>query len=525
MYRDGARNTRARSSRDMPPLSVPKKRKPKVPTQPSRFIACPVEIQLQVLESVPKPGLVALSRVNKHLASIVQPILHREVDVNCPPLTLRCRSVPLVLVLRTLLWRPDLAQAVQHLRFDGYDFVERELNELPTTPLFDLTDEDKLKAVQFIKALDLYQGIDWAHAFLKGQVDSLVSLVVALTPNVRSLYLGEFFSVEICYLRLLLKPESYNNPGGSNVHKFEHLRHVTVDNHCATYHHIQFGFNNIYQSFFHLRMLENLSISGSFPEASRPFTITTKLEHLRCLNLKRISEAELGRILSIAPNLEDLKYTYACYPKADHFSNHSWRLDVARLSDSLEGHRLKLKSLQLLVVDNINVLDEGLDPLWPLALQGTPLKLHDFSNLRILTVPWILIAGPSKGERPSPLRYLIPKCVERLTLTDDLYQQPYWGWSGKEIQALLEEYLCDVKETKLALDAMLLVGPILSKMYKNGKFHSARQLARSASVDLKAVEMTIPESDVLRSAEERARRYGQLRQPARAQFFDLSHIL
>ncbi|KAI1046720.1 hypothetical protein LB505_006770 [Fusarium chuoi] len=496
-----------------------------MPKKPSGFLACPIEIQLQIIESVPKQGLVALSRVNKHFASIVQPILHKDVDVNCPLLTLECRSVPLVLALRTLLWRPDLAQAVQHLRFDGYDFVERELDILPTTPIFHLTDEDKLKAVQFIKALDLYQGLDWAHAFLKGQVDSLVSLVVALTPNIRSLYLGEFFSVEICYLRLLLHPESYNNPGGSNVHKFEHLRHVTVDNHCATYHHIQFSFNNIYQSFFHLRMLENLSISGSFPEASRPFTITAKLEHLRCLNLKRITEAELGRILSIAPNVEDLKYAYTCYPLADPFSINSQRLRVATLSDSLKSHRLKLKSLQLLVVDNINVLDEGLDPLWPLALQGTPIKLHDFSNLRILTVPWVLIAGPSKGERPSPLRYVIPQCVERLTLTDDMYQQPYWGWSVKEIQALLEEYLHDVKEMKLALDAMLLVGRILSKMYKNGKFQSARRLARSASVDLKAVEMTIPESDALRSAEERAHRYGQRREPVRAEFFDLSHIL
>ncbi|KAF4438253.1 DNA mismatch repair [Fusarium acutatum] len=494
----------------MPPLSVPKKRKPKTPEKPSRLLACPLEIQLHVLEFVPREGLAALSRVNKHLASIAQPVLHREVDVNCPRVSFECHAASLVLVLRTLLSRPDLAQAVQHLRFDGYDFVERRLNELPTTPIFHLTDEDKLKAVRFIKALDLYQGFDWAQAFLKGQVDSLVSLLVALTPKVRSIYLGEFFSVEICYLRLLLSPESYGNPGGSNVHKFEHLRRVTVDNHCAMYYHTRLNFNNVYQDFFHLGMLESLSISGSYAEDSQPFTISTKLEHLRCLDLKRIGEAELGRILSIAPNLKDLKYTYSRYPMTNLPAVRDQTLDMATLCSSLEGHRLKLEKFELLIVDDADVLEEEeADSLWPLPYQGSPPKLRDFSNLRTLTVPWILIAGQSKGEHPSPLRHLIPKSVVQLTLTDDLYQQPYWGWNDEEMWETVTDYLYDVKDTKAALAAMFLVGPHLSKVFNDKVLHIARQVARSAGVSLSVVELTIEERDFLRDAEERARHYGR----------------
>ncbi|KAF5557379.1 DNA mismatch repair [Fusarium phyllophilum] len=520
--RDGTSNNPSRSLRDLPPLSVPKKRKP---GGPSRLLACPIEIQLHVLEFVPKEGLVALSRVNKHLASIAQPVLHREVDVNCPRVSFQCHAAPLVLVLRTLLSRPDLAQGVQHLRFDGYDFVERRLNELPTTPIFHLTDGDKLKAVKFIKALDLYQGLDWAQGFLKGRVDCLVSLLVALTPRVRSIYLGEFFSVEICYLRMLLSPVSFGNPGGSNVHKFEHLRRVSVDNHCATYHHTRFDFSNVYQDFFRLLKLESLSISGSFPEDSQTFNIMTKLEHIRRLDLKRISAAELGRILSIAPNLKELKYNYAWYPITNMRPTRDQTLDLTTLRDSLESHRLELEKLELLVLDDGDVLDERPeDTINPFTLRGSSLKLHDFSNLHTLTAPWILIAGPSKVEHPSPLRHLIPKSVVQLTLTDDLCLQPYWEWEPEEICDMLVDYWYDLRDTKTALAAIFIVGPLISKMFNEDELYIARRLARSAGVDLFIDELSINKRDALRDAEERARRYGQLREPARPQVFDSSHM-
>ncbi|KAF5243792.1 hypothetical protein FANTH_7986 [Fusarium anthophilum] len=507
--RDGTWNIPSRPSRDLPPLYVPKKRKPKMSERPSRLLACPIEIQLHVLEFVPREGLVALSRVNKHLASIAQPVLHRELDVNCPRVNFERHSAPLVLVLRTLLSRPDLAQAVQHLRFDGYDFVERRVNQLPTTPVFHLSDDDKLKAVQFIKGLDLYQGLDWAKAFLKGQVDSLVSLLVALTPKVRSIYLGEFFSVEICYLRMLLSPESFGTPGGSNVHKFEHLRHVIVDNHCATYHHTLFDFNNVYQDFFRLRMLESLAISGSFPENSQPFTISTKLEHLRCLELKRIGETELGRILSIAPNLKALKYIYAYYPLKNIDSTHEQTLDMETLCSSLEGHRQKLEKLELLALDDGDVLAEESDiTCWPLTLQGPFLKMHDFSNLCTLTAPWIFIAGPSKGEHPSPLHHLIPRSVVQLALTDDLCLQLYWDWDPLEVWDMITDYWHDLKDTKTALATMFLVGPLFAPLFMEDELHNARQLAGSAGVDFWPVEQTIHNYNELQDAEERARRYG-----------------
>jgi hypothetical protein len=464
------------------------------------------------LDFLSKEDLVALSLVNKHLANIVQPVLHREVDVSCPTGGTTGDPTPLILVVRTLLDRPDLAQAVQHLRFDGYDFPARKVDEIPITPITCLKRTDMIKALKVIHGSRLNDAIGWAKCFLGGQVDSIVALLVALTPKVRSIYLGEDFSVEIYYLRLLFDPERRITSRNSSFHKFEHLRHVTVNNYAATYYHRRLKLTNVFQSFFHLHMLEKLFISGSFPEDSRPVVASTKMNNLRCLDLKRIDEAELEQILSLAPNLTGLKYTYAWHSKASDLSNRTLTLDMSTLRDSLEGHRLKLERLELLAVDDPGVLKR--DTLWPLAIQGSPLKLHAFSNLRILLVPWIFITGPSKGAHVSPLRYVIPESVVLLSLADDLHRQPYWGWKGEDIKQMVADYLHYVKEAETALGAMYMVGPLFTDLWTDEEYFSARMLALSADVNFRAVKMTISENDECREMKERYRRYGKCRRGA-----------
>ncbi|EXL55586.1 hypothetical protein FOCG_06154 [Fusarium oxysporum f. sp. radicis-lycopersici 26381] len=489
------------------PLSIPKRRRAQTPGKLSLLLACPVEIQLSVLAFLFKEDLVALSLVNRHLANIAQPILHKEVDVSCPTRGTKGEPNPLVLVVRTLLARPDLAQAVQHLRFDGYDFPARKVDVIPTTRLTHLTRNDKGKAVELIRSSGLEDAIGWAKCFLGGQVDSIVALLVALTPRVRTIYLGEDFSVEVHYLRLLFEPQHLTALSTSSLHKFEYLRDVTVNNHAATYYHRRFDFTNVFQSFFHLHMLDRLYISGSFPEDSRPVVAGKKLEHLSRLDLKRIGEAELEQILSLAPNLTNLAYTYAWYSKTGDSSTQPLTLDLSTLRNSLEGHRLKLRWLELLAIDNTDVLKQN--TLCPLGLQGSPLKLHDFSNLRIVFIPWIFINGPSHGTHTSPLQYVIPKSVVFLSLTDDLHRQPYWGWNIKDIKRMVTDYLQYVKEAKTALTALYMVGPLLGEAWTAKESFSTRTLARSAGVRFSAVTMTVAENRESGEVKERYRRYGK----------------
>ncbi|TVY64593.1 hypothetical protein Focb16_v016310 [Fusarium oxysporum f. sp. cubense] len=472
------------------PLSIPKRRRAQTPGKLSLLLACPVEIQLSVLAFLFKEDLVALSLVNRHLANIAQPILHKEVDVSCPSRGTKGEPNPLVLVVRTLLARPDLAQAVQHLRFDGYDFPARKVDVIPTTRLTRLTRNDKGKAVELIRSSGLEDAIGWAKCFLGGQVDSIVALLVALTPRVRTIYLGEDFSVEVHYLRLLFESQHLTALNTSSLHKFEYLRDVTVNNHAATYYHRRFDFTNVFQSFFHLHMLDRLYISGSFPEDSRPVVAGKKLEHLSRLDLKRIGEAELEQILSLAPNLTNLAYTYAWHSKTGDSSTQPLTLDLSTLRNSLEGHRLKLRWLELLAIDNTDVVKQN--TLCPLGLQGSPLKLHDF----------LIFASFSFRGSSSMAR--------RMGRTPHRYNtQPYWGWNIKDIKRMVTDYLQYVKETKTALTALYMVGPLLGEAWTAKESFSTRTLARSAGVRFRAVTMTVAENRESGEVKERYRRYGK----------------
>ncbi|KAF5635108.1 DNA mismatch repair [Fusarium tjaetaba] len=502
----GRRNIPSRASLDLPPLSIPKKRAPKIPEKPWRLLDFPVEIQLTVLGLLSKNDLASLSLVNKHLAEIAQPILHREADLSCPPIRLENNFTPLLLFVRTLLNRPDLAQAVQHLHFDGYDFPRRIVDEYPTTFTASLTREDKLKALTLIHGSLLNDAVHWSKCFLAGQIDSIVALLLALTPKVKTIYLGEDFSVETDCLRLLLDPEGKSSSIYSTLHNFEHLRQVTVNNHAVSCYHRRLNFTDAYQSFFHLDKLERLSISTGFPKVPRaPLVSTKKLNNLKYLDLQRGSVAELGQILALVPNLTDLKYAFARNDKSRARSNPTKSLDLGALRESLEGHRLGLEKLELLTIDLITYGTHSVR--WAFKIQGPPLKLYDFSNLRLLTVPWIFIAGNSMAAHPTPLRYIIPESVVQLSLTDDLHQERCWGWASKDMQDMVTNYLHDVDESRTALASMYLVGPFITKILTDEQLFFTRLFARSAGIDFRAVEMTIPERDELREKNERARRY------------------
>ncbi|PNP73711.1 hypothetical protein FNYG_12901 [Fusarium nygamai] len=484
-------NIPSRASRDLPPLSIPKKRAPKMPQKPWRLLDCPVEIQLSILGLLSKKDLASLSLANKHLAEIAQPILHREADLSCPPIRLENHSTPLLLFVRTLLNRPDLAQAVQHLHFDGYDFPRRIVDEYPTTSIASLKREDKLKALTMIHGSLLNDAVHWSKCFLTGQIDSIVALLLALTPKTAA------------------DPEGKSSSKYSTLHNFEHLRQVAVNNHAASYYHRRLDFTDVYQSFFHLDKLERISISTSFSEDPRaPLVNTKKLNNLKYLDLQTGSIAELGQILSLVPNLTDLKYAFVWHRKSRHSPNPTQSLDLSALRESLEGHRLGLEKLELLTIDTTLFITYGTHSLrWAFTTQGPPLRLHDFSNLRLLTVPWIFVAGNSKGAHPTPLRYIIPESVIQLSLADDLHQEPCWGWASQDIQNMVTDYLHDVKETKTALGSMYLVGPFITKILTDEQLFFTRLFARSAGIDFRAVEMTIPENDELREKNERARRY------------------
>jgi hypothetical protein len=115
--------------------------------------------------------------------------------------------------------------------------------------------------------------------------------------------------------------------------------------------------------------------------------------------------------------------------------------------------------------------------------------------------------------------------VVQLALTDDLFLQSYWKWEPHEICEMLIDYFYDLGDTKTALAEMVLVGPLISKLENEVEFDNASRLAYSVGVDLCVDDLSIHKCDALNEADERARRYGQPREPVRPQVFGMAHML
>ncbi|KAF4337157.1 DNA mismatch repair [Fusarium beomiforme] len=476
--------------------------------KPSRLLGCPVEVQLVILSFVPKGDLVFVSRVNKHLRKVVQPLLHKELDISCPP----GNSSPLVLAIRTLLERPDLANEVQHLRLDGFDFPPRTVDVMPITPVTCLTPKRSMKkAVKVMMKSGLRYAADWATSFKRGEVDSVVSLLLVLLPKVRTIYFGEDFCIELLFMRLLLDCQGRMKPD-STLHGFEHLRHVTVRNQMATHYHDGLNFADTFRSFFHFSGLETLTISGDYPEDMMHREVMTfePMRRLRSLDLTRISEGELDQILALAPNLKKLRYTYAWHPRRedeDYSRARTLSLNLTTLRKSLECHRTQLEHLDLMLVDDTKVRQRA---IWNILLCDGPLNLHDFSSLRTLTIPWMFLAEPPFGPHTLPLRYNVPDTVETLTLVDALvFQERYWTtWDKRVVKKMVVDYLHHAQDSKTSLRKLFMVGHGFGRIWSEDEDFETYELARSAGIRFDTSSMTPTEVDNALEVFERMRRYG-----------------
>ncbi|KAF9771232.1 hypothetical protein IL306_011150 [Fusarium sp. DS 682] len=475
-------------------------------SKPSRLLDCPVEVQLVILSFLPKEDLVFMCLMNKHLRNITQPLLHKELDISCPP----GNPTPLILIIRTLLERPDLADEVQDLRLDGYAFPPRRVDCMPITPVISLTLKGNMKkAIDFMINSGLQFADVWAADFEKGQIDSVVTLLLALLPKVRKIFFGEDFCVELHFIRLLLDSQRRIKPN-SKLHKFEHLRHVTVRNEMATHYHHHLDFADSFRSFFHLSGLETLTISGDFPEnlSRRQLMTFAPMMRLGHLGLTRIGEAELEQILPLGPNLKSLRYTYTWHPRNVDFHAQTLTLNLNTLRNSLECHRRQLERLNIVATDDTRVRDH--DVIWPLGLQGGPLNLHDFSSLRTLSVPWMFLTGPSKGDHTLALRYSVPKTVVTLCLTEDLHRQMYWAWNENDIKNMVTDYLHYVKTAKTALRMMCMTGQLFVRIWSREEEAETQKLAHSANVGFGISKLTPTECHEKLVVLERKRRFGKM---------------
>ncbi|KAH0598239.1 hypothetical protein MHUMG1_03534 [Metarhizium humberi] len=238
---------------------------------------------------------------------MAEPLVYSTIEI-----TWALRSTPpAMLLLPTILDRPDLASHVRTLRLQGDGFENHpEVREPPAFPASPLLLD---KATKFIQSTGVPFAKSWIGELQLGTVDAIVAALLASMPNLRTLYLGPNFTIKSqlwggVLRRALCQPKEYQLP------TFTQLRHVTSEYRAKECHHRDIANTADVLPFFYLPNVEHLSVSIDNPAQFAWPSDPPAPSSIVSLDLYRLRESRLAPVLSVLRGLQKLHWKdYSAY--------------------------------------------------------------------------------------------------------------------------------------------------------------------------------------------------------------------
>ncbi|CAG9981246.1 unnamed protein product [Clonostachys byssicola] len=402
----------------------------------------PVEIANHILGFVPTSDLLNLCLTKRSLRTAAEPFLYSTIRLGEYDTT--PRIVPL---LRTLLQRPELWDYIENVYMDGSGFLGHVFRALDLNSV-DIPVEQCLDAIKKTKVpyTDL-----WIAKLNSSEtsLEALYAVFLAGLSNSKRLALTGHFINKREIIGKVIQSKALGEFGLS---KLEQLREVKYDKFVDN---VENKNNKIFPdviSLFYLPSLTSIEAWVPNPPVFEWPAGEPNLDHLTSLNLTRLSEDNLGKILALTRNLKSLTWTRN-WDQTDDPGN-TMELNFENIIERLSLVRGTLEELRIRLEIRPDFKPE-------LNVTGSLAGLAGFRGLTYLEVPFISLAG--FGETPLPIEDSVPPSVKTLALSDDLllnsavrWQQPYFEEHridyapavaiGEHIEAL-----CDNIPTQLPL--------------------------------------------------------------------------
>ncbi|KAH7114168.1 hypothetical protein B0J13DRAFT_240874 [Dactylonectria estremocensis] len=393
-----------------------------------RLLDCPREIAHAILGLVKPADLYWLCLVNQGLRTLAEPLLYSIVDWNWK---LKQPQPPITLLLRSLLHRPELSQLVQSLVIDGNWFASSEFSP----PKLAITALDMDKVGRFIQGTRVPFAEDWINEVRAGTFDAIATVLVSQLSNITHLHLGPNVVKHSKFFGMLLR-SAVCPPLGSELPRFEQLRHVTYDRFVEHEHDKMVPNPADALSLFYLPVIEHISASIRDPKVFSWPTSRPDPSTITSLDIRGLREPHLGQLLSATKSLKKLHWEWHYAPflkRRDKFNTPIINLD--HIVDVLSNVRETLTELSLMGSEGMD--DGGNYP--PLGVEGSFGGIVDFRRIERLQVPLVFLVGFSP-ETTDRLEHAMPPNVESVTITDDLNWDDY-EWEDKHILQMIELWM------------------------------------------------------------------------------------
>ncbi|KAK7430495.1 hypothetical protein QQZ08_003014 [Neonectria magnoliae] len=406
----------------------------------SPLLSSPTDILRLILASLSSSTLHKLCLVHTDLRSLAERFLYASIHWTWT----ESQTPPIILLLRSILRRPELAAFIQNLTLNGATFERNQHHSRRESPKLLVAEEDLDGLVRCIERIDVPYGDLWIQEMRAGSMNAFVALLLSQLPDLRSLHLGKNFTRETLLVGMMLRSALCDKPTNHCLPSYEHLKdvsiaHFTLGIDIGRYTH----FRNIADvlPLFYLPSVERITASVDNPVTfAWPAAHPPSLSKLTSMNLAMIREGNLGQVLSAASGLQKLRWDW-CYREdlRDRFVTDA--IDLDRIATDLSHVRNTLAELTISAASDM-VRAEPEFP--PLRITGQFNAFRNLTALKRLEVPLPFLLGfsPSRPDMKL-LSDVLPPNIEFLTITDDLYLQQEWEWRDVHLLQVLRSWLQD----------------------------------------------------------------------------------
>lgn len=376
----------------------------------------PAEVQLGIAGLLPLCDLSALSMTSRGLRHVVEPLIYSSIRMKW---TLQDHP-GIMLLLRTILERPELGSHVRRLKLDGEGFLQPSRQWIPQNPAalpnIVLLQVEKLSRVADPAGVEGNTS-SWVHDAQAGSPNAVVAFLLSLSPNLEWISLSCNWTNEIKYIGLVFKSALYNTAMGGlppRLPAYESLKHVELAPRVDTDHYLDPENTLEALSLFYLPNIEHISVCIDNPiEFSWPCSTPPNPLLLTSLELDRIRETRLEPLLSPLKNLRKLHYNWFYQADMDpKVSSRVVRLDtmaaaLALLKDTLTELTITGETQPALSMGEYDPPD--------IAFQGSLDQLSQLRRLRRMSIPWVFVMGMDESS-PGRIGSILPPSLEYLGL-------------------------------------------------------------------------------------------------------------
>ncbi|RDW74901.1 hypothetical protein BP6252_06043 [Coleophoma cylindrospora] len=400
----------------------------------ANLASLPTETIEHILLCTTQKDMISLSRTNKLFHRVTTSRIFETVELKLQSLDQACLDRVrgrLYLLLRSILENPALAELLRSFSLSAFGNTFSGPISRVNQPEEFLTAREEQIAVNVISQTNLAtEKAAWIRSLREREVDSVVALILALSPNLRFLGLDiNFFPPPgVPILSMVLKHMFVKDSSSWALCSLQQLKTLELKI-PPPYSEPPIEFSGFLECCYAPAIHD---VTTTLPKSWRLAQLGQRpqfssLRHLKLRHTQAMA-GQLRELLSSTPNLQSLQYDFYCIVDSGGVNDaYVYGSAISRAIEEVKSSLVKLVLSITMAARTATEISAGLR--W--GIRGQMASLQQFERLQYLEVPLALLLGWSPQLAPA-LDDILPRSIQNLYITGHLDDFSNWEWTADD---------------------------------------------------------------------------------------------